>query len=539
TNTGLLKICPPQALKPYIPEDYSERVMQVLESRCRILRKYGLKAAFKTFEPQMLPEKVYEDHPLWRGPRVDHPMRSRVARWAPDIDNPDVLELYNESLKILLDRCPEIEILTLTTNDSGTGLSWSGGLYSGKSGNREYKNRRMDERLYSFFFTLQKAAREAGNELEIDIMWTREQFPERIAEGLSKGMAIENLEGPDAGPFKTQVGFLMDYYNFYYPVMGIPQVKTFLDELEQASASQAPRLFVFIGDRYNRELYFDLFDAYNQTPVIGRIPKLEFLREFAEEQIGIGLSENLFNLWLMLGEVNDHSHWVETGGYIYYLGGVQQRWLTRPFIPFPEELKPSEKDYFRKFQFQARTEEHANDMADLQGTRLYSGWSGKFYVHKVMNEVRSRLKEARKFNDLIVNHADDSMTKAKHSLLDKRLEAMILLSNNAEFATSYQAQLDRVKRLNKEPEFRPVVGIKSSWDRSLMLQTARDEIDNTGRLLELLQSTDEMILDLAPTTREKDIRRLGPDFADELKLKMKIMNDHWMDYNRFFTTPRN
>jgi hypothetical protein len=122
TNMGLLKIATPEVLKPYLPQDYAESVLSILEERCKVLRKYGLKAAFKTFEPQMLPESVFTDHPLWRGPRVDHPSRSRASRWAPDIDNSEVLQLYNESLTILLKRCPEIEIISLTTNDSGTGL---------------------------------------------------------------------------------------------------------------------------------------------------------------------------------------------------------------------------------------------------------------------------------------------------------------------------------------------------------------------------------------------------------------------------------
>ena len=151
TNMGLLKIATPTALKPYLPQDYAEQVLSILEERCKVLRKYGMKAAFKTFEPQMLPEKVYEEHPGWRGPRVDHPSRSRVARWAPDIDNPEVLQLYRESVALLLKRCPEIEILSLTTNDSGTGLSWSGGLYSGSTGNTFNKMRRTDERIFSFF----------------------------------------------------------------------------------------------------------------------------------------------------------------------------------------------------------------------------------------------------------------------------------------------------------------------------------------------------------------------------------------------------
>ncbi len=538
TNIGLLKIATPAALKPFLPQDYAESVMQILEARCRVLRKHGLRASFKTFEPQMLPEAVYEAYPLWRGPRVDHPMRSRVARWAPDIDNPEVLELYKESLGILLLRCPEIDILSLTTNDSGTGLSWSGGLYDGRSGSSFYRNRRMDERLYSFFGALQEAAEEAGNTLDIDIYWTREPFPARIAENLGPGMAIENLEGPDATPFKAEVGFLMDYYQFFYPVIGIPQVATFVEELEQAYQKDAKRLFVFMGDRFNTDLYFAAYDRFNLFPVTGLIPRLQFIEELATEWTAPSLSGSLATMWLALGDAVRMAHWIETGGYIYYLGGVQQRWITRPFVPFPEELKPEERDYYRKFQFQAKTEEHANDMADLQATRLYTGWSGRFYVRKVMNEVRKHIADARNTLALLIDAEPSDEKKQAYALLDTRLHVFYLLCNNAENATSYQAQIDRVKAIGCEPDPRPDVGTRSSWDRTLMLETVRQEIDNTALLIQLLESSGATILDLAPTKELEDIRRLGPDVVDQLKLKLKIMNAKWLDYNRLFTTPR-
>src|SRR5512141_1956838 len=109
SNVGLLKVATPASLKPYLPQDYAQTVIGILRSRAAVLRKLGLKAAFTTFEPQILPETVYQAHPLWRGPQVDHPLRSRVPRFAPSIDNPEVLALYRESIRTLLAACPEIE----------------------------------------------------------------------------------------------------------------------------------------------------------------------------------------------------------------------------------------------------------------------------------------------------------------------------------------------------------------------------------------------------------------------------------------------
>lgn len=540
TNMGLLKIATPAALKPYLPQDYAEHVLSILEERCKVLRKYGMKAAFKTFEPQMLPEKVYEDHPAWRGPRVDHPSRSRVARWAPDIDNPEVLQLYRESVALLLKRCPEIEILSLTTNDSGTGLSWSGGLYSGSTGNTFNKMRRTDERIFSFFSVFTEAAKNAGAKMEVDFYGTREDLPKKIAINLSEGMAIENYEGPDGRPFKSEVGFVMDFYQLLYPVVGIPDPVKFLEELEDANKSTAKRLFVLMGDRFNKDLYFEIYDKFNLSPANGIISRLKFLKDLAGSRVGEQEAEHLLNLWLSLREIRNSlsiGNLGGIGGSVFYLGSVQERWLTRPFVPFPEELNPDDRNYYRKYQFQAKSEDQANDMANMQANLLFSGWSGRSFMSRLMNSVRISVLNAREINTDILKLRTGPEQIKEFKLLDLRLDALFIMCNNAENAISYQAQLDKAKRIKEEPDPRPDPGTPSSWERSLILETARREIDNTTLLIQLLESTDSEIFDLAPSKALEDIRRLGPDFKDQLKKKLKIMNAHWLDYNRIFATP--
>jgi hypothetical protein len=540
TNMGLLKIATPEILKPYLPQDYAEKVLSILEERCKVLRKYGLKAAFKTFEPQMMPEKVYEDHPLWRGPRVDHPCRSKTARWAPDIDNPEVLQLYRESFAILLKRCPEIEILSLTTNDSGTGLSWSGGLYSGATGNTFNKMRETDERIFSFFSVFTETAKKAGVKMEIDFYGTREKFPERIAKGLTEGMAIENFEGPDSRTFKSEVGFVMDFYQLLYPVVGIPDPLKFLLELELAKKSGAKRLFVLFGDRFNKELYFEIYDKFKINPSNDIITRLLFLKTLAGSKVGEQEADHLFNLWLSLFEVRNSLIIGNLGGFggsVFYLGAVQERWLTRPFVPFPEDLNPQDRNYFRKFQFQALSEEQANNMANMQANLIYSGWSGMSFMSRIMSSVRSSVSQAIAANTYLLKL---NITPEQHKeflILDLRLQALSILCNNAENAISYQALLDKAKTSEYKPENNIDIGMPSSWERSMVLETARQEIDNTGLLIQLLESTDLEILDLAPSKELEDIRRLGPDFKDQLKKKLKIMNEHWLDYNRIFPTP--
>jgi len=534
SNIGLLKIATPAALKPYLPQDYADSVMGILRSRCAVLRKLGLKAAFTTFEPQMLPEPVFEAHPLWRGPQVDHPLRSRVPRFAPAIDNPDVLALYRESIKTLLTACPEIEILSLHTNDSGSGVSWSGGLYPGPNGNSLYRDEPMHQRYHDFFGALQAGARDAGaTGLEIDADWVRESAPELIAGRLGPGMAVANLEGPGATPYKAEAGFLLDYFYPFYPAQGIPIPVRYLDELGQASMSAAPRLFYLIGDRFDSDLYFRLYDAFVKNPTQDDVSRLQLLRSLAAERVGAESAAALLDAWLALDRIQRDTDIVNFGGTMFYIGSVHQRWLTRPFVPFPEELTPAETQYYRKYLFQARTEERARSLDELQGTHQYQGLggaalSGKLFVRMLAELARAR-GDVRK-----IQQAAGEAARQPYQLLDARLRVFQALVDNCRDAIEYQYDLDTAKAwdLRRPVESQEQLTDIPEW--RAIRNTARREIDNTAVLIDLLQSQKAPLIDLAKTSGEENIRVLGPDLVDQLRKKIKIMMAHWEDYERLF-----
>ncbi len=534
---SLFKVATPEVLKPYIPQDFAVKVITLLKDRCKILRKHGMKAYISAGEPHLLPEKVFTDHPLWRGPRVDQPTRSRVARFAPTIDNPEVLALYRESIGLLLRHCPEIDIVTLLTNDSGGGLDWSGGLYSGRFGNTLYQHRKMDERLHDFFAAIQSGAKDAGVFIEIDMFLTREPDPAKVARSLTKGMAIENVEGPNATPFRASTGKLWMYGSDFYPVVGLPYAASFLDELEQASKSAAPRLYVGILDNFNRELYCSIFDKFWESPTHDEISRLEFLKQIAANHVGPENAPSLLSLWLAIDNAEKLLQIFDSGGSLFSLGTVHQRWITRPLVPFPAELKPEEKDYYRKFQFQARSEAHADNLIDLQGNRRLTSVAGRVNLCiEILNRVRKNVTQAQQLLAEILKKSVNQNTEDYHTFAI-RLQAVQCLITNAENMIDYQAQLDRIQRLGIKPEETPSIDTPSSWDRQRIFETARQEIDNTAVIMNLLTSAREPILDLAPVKEEEHIIRLGPDIIDQLQKKLNIMNAHWMDYDRIFTRP--
>ncbi len=352
-------------------------------------------------------------------------------------------------------------------------------------------------------------------------------------------MAIENQEGPEGKPFKFQVGDVLEYSKSLSPVVGIPDPVQFLNELEEANKSTAKRLFVLIGDRFNKELYFNIFDKFNSKPESDVLSHFTLLKNLATVNIGEKDAEALLNMWMALNEIRKTLSLGNQGGTVFYLGSLMERWLTRPFVPFPEELSPSDKDYFRKFQFMGYMGKQSDDLANLQANRIYSGWSGKNFMSVLMQSVRGSIDQARTEIAGILKSNISTEQKNEFIGLDIRLHALTLLCNNAENAISYQAQLDigKARAVKTEPEPAADADFPTGLDRNMILETARNEIDNTAMILQLLESTNEEIFDLAPTKELEDIRKFGPDFKNQLKQKLRIMNEHWLDYNRIYTPP--
>ena len=221
-------------------------------------------------------------------------------------------------------------------------------------------------------------------------------------------------------------------------------------------------------------------------------------------------------------------------GAVLTMGGILGRWVNRPLVPFPENLTNDEKSYYRPFLFQAKGEEQADDLIDIQAMRMYEGWGARLLVQNIIEKVTGSLSRAEALAQRL---REGSGSPGDWELLGQRLAALQCLVRGVDDIVEYQAQLDRVKALGAKPDPNPVLGAQSGWDRTDLMRLARNEIDNAMRLRQLLLSAKGPLLDLAPTPAEETIRRLGPDLPAQLKRKMDIMNAHWEDYKRLFTTP--
>ena len=175
----------------------------MLQKRCAVLSKYGLKGVWSANEPAVMPEAFFTAHPELRGPRIDQPNRSRKPYFAPSVDEPETLRLYREAMQSLLKTCPEVEQFNWVTTDAGSGFDWTPSLYPGINGNSNYKDRPMADRVSGFLINAQQAARDAGHEIEINLnpiaprQWMIPTFsPDVLREYRAQAAARPGGEGP-------------------------------------------------------------------------------------------------------------------------------------------------------------------------------------------------------------------------------------------------------------------------------------------------------------------------------------------------------
>ncbi|HEY5552852.1 MAG TPA: hypothetical protein VIK52_13245 [Opitutaceae bacterium] len=548
------KLFPAPEIEPFVDMDYGRRVAAILEARCAILRKLGLKAHWGANIPQMMPEAFFTAHPELRGPRVDQPNRSRTARFSMCVDQPETVRLYTIAMKNLLARCPEIESFSFLTQDSGSGFCWVPALYPGTNGHSDCRERPMSDRIASFLVALKDAAHAAGHDVEINLnpisprQWMIPSFnPEQldaIWRKLPRGIAVQGREGPDGRPYRS-LGTSSAYSRgAFYPVVGLATpdlrwLRTGRVAAAPAAGASAParRLISLRPDEAEMEAGARLEEALQHAARGNAAERLAALRAFAVTEVGEGLADALLAVWLLLDDADRRLDALDFGDMLQF-GHVLNRWINRPMVPFPLELTAAEKEHYRPFLFQAKGEEQAANLIDIQGMRMYDGYGAHLLFQRVIETVVPDVETALGHVRTIRDTAPDAARRAAWDLFGRRLEAVLCLLHTADHMVAYQAQLDRVKALATPPEPDPVLGVQSSWDRTNLMELARKEIDNTVRLLRLIQQTEEPLLDLAPTRDEETIMRLGPDLPSQLKRKIDIMNAHWMDYDRLFTAPK-
>jgi hypothetical protein len=533
-NWGMLvatifKVVIPPELKEFLLAEYSRKNLEIIRQRSAILKELGLKAAFLGKEPAYLPEAVYQAHPDWRGPRCEHPRRSRHAYYAPCIDRPEVLSMYRRAVAEIC-RVAPIELFSFLTNDSGSGICWSVSLYPGQNGPAWCQSRPYADRVVGFLSTIQDGARDAGLEAEVSFTYGSGYISQAeiasVIPYLRPGQAINGKTRDGLTPLNT-VGFSF-YDSWTNPVLGIPQVFRIAEQLQTAAIDERANVNVLFCQPDSPEL-FALLRQFQKSPFRGLMGRMEAIRAAAAQMMGDDNAESLMGIWekvdRAVGAVRSMG-----GDTIMLVGTIGQRWITRPLVPFPMELKPEEKDYYRKFQFQANTEEEAADLMNLQGFELINGFSGSLLASNLLNQAINHLELALKD---IAKLRDNVSDKEALDVLGLRLKALICIYRNARNTIQYQDILDRTdyEHPPKEENIYPMDGDQKLRE---IQNITRNEIDNINELIGLLEGSPVPLVELAPSMAEEDIFLVGPNIVEQLRKKVQIMLRHQLDVYRLY-----
>jgi len=254
----------------------------------------------------------------------------------------------------------------------------------------------------------------------------------------------------------------------------------------------------------------------------------------AAEYVGKEHAEELYQVWRNIEKAYDQVSFLDRGGHVLVLGPVQQRWLTRPLVACPELLAKEERDYYRAFQFQARSEAEADDLLDLQGEHWLRG--SRAALQKRWNEtIRLIRQTADIVRDLIAFAAGpeaEAYLKAQHL----KLRLYGALWRNVRNVIACQTVLDTVER-GEEPVRTPACGRSGDLRYQEFNEIARSEIDNTLEIISLLEQAEGPILQTAASPEFENIMLFGPDIVNQLRRKVAVMEAHRRDVAKLFAAP--
>ena len=532
-HATLFKICLPKLLMPYMPKEALEHAkinQELVAGRAAVLKEFGLRAAYNGCDPAYLPEAVFRAFPSWRGPRCDQPRRSTKEYYSPCCDVPEVRELFKSAMAELCGLVP-VEYMNLLTNDCGGGTCWSENLYSGKNGPAACAHIGLAERVTNFLSALQEGAAMSGVKLEVGYNGIFRPFEiDAITPSLKEGQYIYQRARNN-----NVADFSVNYEADANPVIGLPDPLCFADEMQAVKADYENTITINmpLTDGGEAEAFFKKGWRKIGPGPLGRI---NLLNDVAEQYVGAEFATDLAEVWAKIRSAVSDQFMIRNGCQAFWVGGVQERLLTRPFVPFQNELTPEEKDYYREYQFtKCLPDKDSDNLMNFQGAVYIRGYSGWFLIDSILDTAENHLKKGLECLDRVLNGLPAEHNYRRELVVLKfRIRALICVYRNLVNAAEFQSVLDLTDR-ETPPSDKYEVWYMQGDELLYRIKAAfRREIDNTVELIDILENSPAPVFQLSADKHDEDILMLGCDIVDQLKKKIRIMEDHRGDFNRVY-----
>ena len=273
--------------KGIYPFDYLQANLRKLVHSAQLAEKYGLRAGILSFEPRSVPDELLQRYPMLRGARVDHPLRSFRPRYNLTTAHPVVLEHYTEMLTKIVKAAPNIDYMSIWSNDSGAGFEYTSSLYVGRNGGgyviREFKSDdEIAQAAATNIIRFMKTIRDAGRSVNphFSCMLRSEMFyaeQDHLWDQVEEGIELETNT-------LVSKGFDADYR---HPKYDWAKEFTFSGLFNQFDAREKPRKELLESKGSNAHLYFSPGSFWNMEPVKAPIyPKMlwEKLRDLHAQE---------------------------------------------------------------------------------------------------------------------------------------------------------------------------------------------------------------------------------------------------------------
>jgi hypothetical protein len=547
--------CP--ALDQFVSSDLNEGLypaehlaanLDYLRANADLARKYGLVPGLLCFEPRSVPEQFFVQYPMLRGARVDHPFRSFKPRYNMTIAHPLVREHYAQMIRKLMQAVPELGFLSIWTNDSGAGFEHTQSLYVGRNGGayliREWNTETQiadaaAANALQFLVTLRDAAREDNPDFRVctrlesfygehDQIWAglRDGLDAEVTSLVARGwdMPYAHAAYPDSKAFVGGTihqqsfdarerelaaelaarGSLAHFYcavgpnTLFAPLIGIPYPKLTYRRLKLLADNGAEHL-AHVGGIFQ-------FDP--------QLDADEVIERIARRWVGALFAAELVDAWAHCEEsVLAFPHVTplySTHGFVWY------RLWVRPLVPDIDAVSEAERAYYQDFMC---TTPHNPNNIDLSRDVLFQLTTVdhcRKALARMDEHVRAPLESAI---DVL-----EGVEKAAHGTLGDR---------NAVEDTIIRLKALRCWFETQRSVAAWVVGVcgfvDSSDDsekaacRDLLDDMIGREIDNTDRLLDLLESDVEF---LATTDLPETPLIYGQNLKELLERRKLLMQSH-------------
>ncbi len=544
------------------PSEYLQANLNRLKHLAALGRKYGLKPGMLAFTPRSLPEIVFQKYPTLRGARIDHPMRSHMPRYTLAQDHPASRAHYRELMQNLMREVPDLDYLSVWTNDSGAGFEYTSSLYVGRNGGpymiREWRSHeKIAEAAGNSAIRWLKLMRDSAAEINPDFTVSLRVEPfkvehDTIIKGMGNGLTVE-------APSLLVRGYELPYEHNRYPeqksVAGTihhteldPSEKEKLQEFRSKgfepilnySPASGYNVEPLLGLPFPRMLYkklvnmkengFKRISAFggllntSQTPywpnpeVIKLVqlnseqPLDEYLLQIAQRWAGEKDAQSLVDLW---NETDRIVSWLPVVPLYSNFGFVWLRTWVRPIVPDIEAVPKEDRLYYERFMVSTPNNPSINDLGRDVLFELISEENGRLMVEQFDDNVLKPL------NDLIdktrsLGETAEGQTRSVFIDLYERLRAFKCWSRTQRNTCAWVAGVYGYLRSEDDTEKKTFRGYLSDM--------VSDELENARDLLDLWETATTEFMPISGVGETSYL--YGENLGELIKHKIDLMQKY-------------